>query len=38
MGQRGFGRVWREPDEFREFMAESNKAFGEVMQAVGLAR
>jgi tripartite-type tricarboxylate transporter receptor subunit TctC len=38
MGQRGFGRVWREPDEFREFMGESNKAFGEVMQAVGLAR
>jgi tripartite-type tricarboxylate transporter receptor subunit TctC len=38
MAQRGFGVVWRGPDEYREFMAESDKAFGEVMQAVGLAR
>jgi tripartite-type tricarboxylate transporter receptor subunit TctC len=38
MAQRGFGVVWRGPDEYREFMAQSDKAFGEVMQAVGLAR
>ncbi len=38
MAQRGFGVVWRDPDEYREFMAESDQAFGEVMQAVGLAR
>ena len=38
MEQRGFGMIWREPDEFRAFMAESDQAFGEVMQAVGLAR
>jgi tripartite-type tricarboxylate transporter receptor subunit TctC len=38
MAQRGFGRVWRGPDEFREFMGESDQAFGEVMRAVGLAR
>ena len=38
MAQRGFGMVWRETDDYRAFMAESDRAFGEVMQAVGLAR
>ena len=38
MAQRGFGMVWRETDDFRAFMADSDQAFGEVMQAVGLAR
>jgi tripartite-type tricarboxylate transporter receptor subunit TctC len=38
MAQRGFGVVWRGPDEYREFMAQSDQAFGEVMKAVGIAR
>ena len=38
MAQRGFGMVWRETDDYRAFMADSDRAFGEVMQAVGLAR
>ncbi len=38
MAQRGFGTVWRGPDEFEAFMAENNETLGEVMQAVGLAQ
>ena len=37
MAQRGFGVVWRDPDGFREYMAESNEALGSVMKAVGIA-
>ena len=37
MAQRGFGVVWRDPDGFRDWMAESNTALGGVMKAVGLA-
>lgn len=38
MAQRGFGVVWRDPDGFRDWMAESNAALGDVMKAVGLAK
>jgi tripartite-type tricarboxylate transporter receptor subunit TctC len=37
MAQRGFGVVWRDPEGFREYMAESNEALGSVMKAVGIA-
>ena len=38
MAQRGFGTVWRGPEEFEAFMAENNQTLGEVMQAAGLAK
>jgi tripartite-type tricarboxylate transporter receptor subunit TctC len=38
MAQRGFGVVWRDPEGFRIWMAESDAALGNVMQAVGLAQ
>jgi tripartite-type tricarboxylate transporter receptor subunit TctC len=38
MAQRGFGVVWRDPEGFEQWMAESDQALGEVMQAVGLAK
>jgi tripartite-type tricarboxylate transporter receptor subunit TctC len=37
MAQRGFGLVWRDPEGFREWMAESDQSLGAVMKAVGLA-
>ena len=37
MAQRGFGLVWGGPEEFREYMAESDESLGNVMKAVGLA-
>lgn len=38
MAQRGFGLVWRDPEGFRVWMAESDAALGDVMRAVGLAQ
>jgi putative tricarboxylic transport membrane protein len=38
MAQRGFGVIWRGPEDFEAFMAENNETLGEVMQAVGLAK
>jgi tripartite-type tricarboxylate transporter receptor subunit TctC len=37
MAQRGFGVVWRDPEGFRQWMAESDESLGNVMHAVGLA-
>ncbi|MDX1541710.1 MAG: tripartite tricarboxylate transporter substrate binding protein [Geminicoccaceae bacterium] len=38
MQQRGFGVVWRDPEGFEQWMAESNESLGEVMKAVGIAK
>jgi tripartite-type tricarboxylate transporter receptor subunit TctC len=38
MKQRGFGVVWRDPEGFKEWMAESDASLGEVMKAVGIAK
>jgi tripartite-type tricarboxylate transporter receptor subunit TctC len=37
MAERGFGVVWRDPEGFRQWMAESDESLGSVMKAVGLA-
>jgi tripartite-type tricarboxylate transporter receptor subunit TctC len=37
MAQRGFGVVWRDPEGFHDWMAESDESLGNVMKAVGLA-
>jgi tripartite-type tricarboxylate transporter receptor subunit TctC len=37
MAQRGFGLVWRDPQGFEQWMAESDASLGSVMKAVGLA-
>jgi tripartite-type tricarboxylate transporter receptor subunit TctC len=37
MAQRGFGVVWRDPEGFRKWMAESDQSLGNVMKTVGLA-
>jgi putative tricarboxylic transport membrane protein len=37
MAQRGFGVVWRDPEGFRQWMAESDESLGKVMKAVGIA-
>jgi tripartite-type tricarboxylate transporter receptor subunit TctC len=37
MAQRGFGVVWRDPQGFEQWMAESDASLGSVMKAVGLA-
>jgi tripartite-type tricarboxylate transporter receptor subunit TctC len=37
MAQRGFGVVWRDPEGFEQWMAESDESLGSVMKAVGLA-
>jgi tripartite-type tricarboxylate transporter receptor subunit TctC len=37
MAQRGFGLVWRDPEGFRQWMAESDESLGAVMKGVGLA-
>ncbi len=38
MAQRGFGLVWRGPDGFEQWMAESDESLGKVMKAVGIAK
>jgi tripartite-type tricarboxylate transporter receptor subunit TctC len=38
MAQRGFGLVWRDPEGYRQWMAESDETLGEVMKAVGLTK
>ncbi|MCB9945795.1 MAG: tripartite tricarboxylate transporter substrate binding protein [Geminicoccaceae bacterium] len=38
MNGRGFGMVFKGPDGFREFMASSNEALGNVMTKLGLAK
>jgi tripartite-type tricarboxylate transporter receptor subunit TctC len=38
MSGRGFGMVFLGPDEYRQFMADSNEALGGVMQELGLAQ
>ena len=38
MAQRGFGLVWRDPDGFEQWMAESDESLGKVMKAVGIAK
>jgi tripartite-type tricarboxylate transporter receptor subunit TctC len=37
MAERGFGVVWRDPEGFQAWMAESDESLGSVMKAVGLA-
>jgi len=37
MAQRGFGVVWRDPEGFGQWMAESDESLGAVMKAVGIA-
>jgi tripartite-type tricarboxylate transporter receptor subunit TctC len=37
MAERGFGVVWRDPEGFEQWMAESDESLGNVMKAVGLA-
>jgi tripartite-type tricarboxylate transporter receptor subunit TctC len=38
MESRGFGMVWRGPDEAAQFMQKSDTDFGEVMKKAGLAK
>jgi tripartite-type tricarboxylate transporter receptor subunit TctC len=38
MKGRGFGLVWRGPDGFASWMADSDSALGSVMKAVGIAK
>jgi tripartite-type tricarboxylate transporter receptor subunit TctC len=38
MKDRGFGLVWQPGPEFAQWMADSDKSLGQVMQAVGLAK
>lgn len=38
MEGRGFGLVWRGPDGFAQWMADSDTALGSVMKAVGIAK
>jgi tripartite-type tricarboxylate transporter receptor subunit TctC len=38
MAQRGFGIVWRDPQGFERWMAESDESLGRVMKALGLTR
>jgi tripartite-type tricarboxylate transporter receptor subunit TctC len=38
MAQRGFGVVWGDQEEFATYMADSDKAMGEIMKTVGLAQ
>ena len=37
MDSRGFGIEWRNPEEFKKFLAENDQNLGDVMKAVGLA-
>jgi tripartite-type tricarboxylate transporter receptor subunit TctC len=36
MANRGFGVIWRDSDEFGEFLAEDYKSTGEIMGALGI--
>ncbi len=38
MAQRGFGVVWKGPQDFEAFMAERDAALGKVMKKLGLAK
>lgn len=38
MSDRGFGMIFLGPDDYRQFMADSNEALGGVMQELGLAQ
>lgn len=38
MEQRGFGMIFLGPDDYRQFMADSNESLGGVMQELGLAQ
>lgn len=38
MAQRGFGVVWKGPEEFASFMAERDAALGAIMKKLGLAK
>jgi tripartite-type tricarboxylate transporter receptor subunit TctC len=38
MAQRGFGVIWKGPEEFAEFMAQRDEALGAVMKKLGLAK
>ena len=38
MSGRGFGMIFLGPDDFREFMAQSNESLGSVMENLGLAK
>jgi tripartite-type tricarboxylate transporter receptor subunit TctC len=38
MKDRGFGLVWQPGDAFAQWMADSDKSLGQVMQSVGLAQ
>jgi len=38
MEGRGFGMIFLGPDDFRQFMADSNESLGGVMQEIGLAQ
>ncbi|HFA59603.1 MAG TPA: tripartite tricarboxylate transporter substrate binding protein [Rhodospirillales bacterium] len=38
MAQRGFGVVWKGPEDFEAFMAERDAALGKVMKKLGLAK
>lgn len=38
MAQRGFGVVWKGPEEFAAFMAERDAALGAIMKKLGLAK
>jgi tripartite-type tricarboxylate transporter receptor subunit TctC len=38
MESRGFGMVWRGPEEATQFMEKSDKDFGDVMKKAGLAK
>ncbi len=38
MEGRGFGMIWREGDEFRDYLASNNEDFGRVMREVGIVQ
>jgi tripartite-type tricarboxylate transporter receptor subunit TctC len=38
MDGRGFGMIWREGDEFTDYLASNNEDFGRVMRAVGIVQ
>jgi tripartite-type tricarboxylate transporter receptor subunit TctC len=38
MNSRGFGIRWRNPEEFRQFLAQNDEDLGKVMKVLGLAK
>ncbi len=38
MAKRGFGLVWGDPQQFEQWMAQSDASLGKVMKAVGIAK